>query len=220
MEYQRVGSNQIIYNMGDAAESVYFLRSGLVKLNAISALGKEIILSLHKPGEFFGESCFYVSQRGEMAVSMGPSEFVEIDRDQFFAILWERQEYLNEFLEHVFERLTRSYELIREFSFDRVPQRLARLLLRLADEFGQQTTHGTELTHFISQEELSQIILARREVVSMALARLRQQGMVGYSRKGRLTINKDALKAYLETESEPELSVRYPTQKKRAAGHG
>lgn len=94
--------------------------------------------------------------------------------------------------------------------------RLAKLLLRLADEFGEPSRHGVELTHFISQEELSQIVLARREVVSMALSRLRKQGLVNYNRKGRLTIHTTALKAYIEARPGPADRAPYDVEKSSA----
>ncbi len=196
-------ANQIIYNIGDEARSVYYLRSGLVKLSTISESGKEIILDVYRTGEVFGELCLYLTKRAYMAVAMEPCETVELRPDEFFAMLYEGREPLYDLLQSLLKRLARSYDLIREISFDTVSVRLAKLLLRLADDIGEQSQHGVELSHFISQEELSQIVLARREVVSMALGRLRERGLVNYNRKGRLTIHTTALKAYLEARPEP-----------------
>jgi CRP-like cAMP-binding protein len=192
--------NQIIYNIGDEARGLYFLRSGLVKMNAISASGKEIILDVRRQGHIFGELCLRSRHRDEMAVTMEPSEIIELNVNDLLAIVREREEILLDFLRIFFTQLGQSYDLIREFSFDTVTERLAKLLLRLADEFGQQTQMGIELTHFISQEELSQIVLARREIVSTALSKLRGRGLVNYNRKGRLTIKRGALKDYIENK--------------------
>ncbi|HEX5736685.1 MAG TPA: Crp/Fnr family transcriptional regulator [Blastocatellia bacterium] len=207
------GANQIIYNIGDEGRGLYFLRSGLVKLSTISESGKEIILGVYRTGEVFGEMCLYTARRMDMAVAMEPSEAAELGPDEFLAILYESREVMYDFLQSSLKRLARSYDLIREISFDSVPVRLAKLLLRLADEFGEPSHQGVELTHFISQEELSQIVLARREVVSMALSRLRKQGLVNYNRKGRLTIHTTALKAYIEAR--PEMADRTPYEVKK-----
>ena len=207
------GANQIIYNIGDEARGLYFLRSGLVKLSTISESGKEIILDVYRTGEVFGEMCLYTAKRTDMAVAMEPSEIAELEPDEFLAILYNSREAMYDFLQSSLKRLARSYDLIREISFDSVSVRLAKLLLRLADEFGEPSHQGVELTHFISQEELSQIVLARREVVSMALSRLRKQGLVNYNRKGRLTIHTTALKAYIEAR--PETADRAPYEVKR-----
>ncbi|HKS39305.1 MAG TPA: Crp/Fnr family transcriptional regulator [Blastocatellia bacterium] len=198
------GRSQIIYNIGDEAHGLYFLRGGLVKLNAISVMGKEIILDVRGQDETFGELCLCSRYREEMAVTMEPSEIIELNVDDLLAIAREHTEALRDFLKTFFTQMARSYNLIREVSFDTVPERLAKLLLRLADEFGQQTQTGTELAHFISQEELSQIVLARREIVSTALGKLRGRGLVNYTRKGRLTIQRGALKAYIENGSGQE----------------
>lgn len=209
---------QTIYNIGDEAHGLYFLRSGLVKINAISALGKEIILGVRRQGQIFGELCLRSRNRDEMAVTMEPSEIIELNAQDLLAIVREREEILLDFLKFFLAQLGQSYDLIREFSFDTVPERLAKLLLRLAEEFGQQTQTGTELAHFISQEELSQIVLARREIVSTALSRLRGRGLVNYNRKGRLTIKQGALKDYIENNPARENDANLPDRKKRAAG--
>src|SRR5215203_6243883 len=91
-----------------------------------------------------------------------------------------------------------SYRVIQEYSFDNLPERLAKILLRLSDEMGHETPRGTELTHYITQEELAQMLSVRREVVSSELSRLRARGCVSYLRKGRLVINRAALTAYAE----------------------
>jgi CRP/FNR family cyclic AMP-dependent transcriptional regulator len=216
-KFRLFGANQIIYNIGDEACGIYFLRSGLVKLSTISESGKEIILDVYRTGEVFGEMCLYTAKRAEMAVAMEPCETAELRPDELLAMLYDGRENLYDFLQSLLKRLARSYELIREISFDSVSVRLAKLLLRLADEFGEQSQHGVELTHFISQEELSQIVLARREVVSMALSRLREHGLINYNRKGRLTIHTAALKAYIEARPEPNDRAQYELEKSNAA---
>jgi CRP-like cAMP-binding protein len=101
-------------------------------------------------------------------------------------------------LRSVCRRLADSYRVIQEYSFDNLPERLAKTLLRLADEIGRETPRGTELTHYITQEELAQMLSVRREVVSSELSRLRARGCVSYPRRGRLVINRAALAAYAD----------------------
>ncbi|HXG93016.1 MAG TPA: Crp/Fnr family transcriptional regulator [Blastocatellia bacterium] len=190
--------DQIVYSMGDEAHSIYFLRRGLVKLTAISEEGREIILSVNKPGEIFGEFCLCDRKRNEMAMTMEPSEIVEIKFGDLIAHLQNNKDALYNFLVSVCQRLSRAYQIICEFSFDNLPERLAKVLLRLGDEFGRETERGVELEYYITQEELAQMVSARREVVSTALSRLRERGLVEYSRKGKLTINRTGLLAFVE----------------------
>jgi CRP/FNR family transcriptional regulator, cyclic AMP receptor protein len=195
-------ADQIIYSIGDTAHSIFFLRQGLIKLTAVSVDGKEIILNVHKPGEIFGEFCLCEGKRNEMAMTMEVCEIVEIKFDELVHLLQQNQDAMYNFLVSVCQRLSKAHQIICEFSFDSLPKRLARVLLRLADEFGTATEHGIELTHYITQEELAQMVSARREVVSTALGRLREQNLVAYSRKGKMTINPDALQAFLDSPTE------------------
>lgn len=190
--------HHIIYNIGDEARSLFYLRSGLVKLEAISGGGREIILKMYKPGEVFGELSLCDGQRNEMAVTMESSEVVEIGVEEVVGLLSERRDAMLLLLRSVCRRLADSYRVIQEYSFDNLPERLAKTLLRLADEIGRQTPRGTELTHYITQEELAQMLSVRREVVSSELSRLRARGCVSYLRRGRLVINRAALAAYAD----------------------
>jgi CRP/FNR family transcriptional regulator len=195
-------ADQIVYSIGDRAQSIFFLRQGLIKLTAVSADGKEVILTVHKPGEIFGEFCLCEGKRNEMAMTMEDCEIVEIKFAELVQLLQQNQDAMYNFLVSVCQRLSKAHQIICEFSFDPLPKRLARVLLRLADEFGVITKDGIELAHHITQEELAQMVSARREVVSTALSRLREQHLVAYSRKGKLTIHTKALQEYLDHPSD------------------
>jgi CRP/FNR family transcriptional regulator, cyclic AMP receptor protein len=190
--------HQIIYNIGDEARSLFYLRRGLVKLEAVSGEGRGIILNMYKPGELFGELSLCDGLRNEMAVTMESSEVVELRVEEVVGLLNEDNDAMLLLLRSVCRRLADSYRVIQEYSFDNLPGRLAKVLLRLADEIGRETPRGTELTHYITQEELAQMLSVRREVVSSELSRLRARGCVSYLRRGRLIINRAALSAYAE----------------------
>jgi len=191
--------HHIIYNIGDEALSLFYLRRGLVKLEAVSGGGRGIILNMYKPGEVFGELSLCDGRRNEMAVTMESSEVVEIGLEEVFGLLREDRDATLLLLRSVCRRLADSYRVIQEYSFDNLPERLAKVLLRLADELGRETPRGTELTHYITQEELAQMLSVRREVVSSELSRLRARGCVSYLRRGRLIINRAALSSYAES---------------------
>jgi CRP-like cAMP-binding protein len=203
-----VAAEQRLYELGDPARSIYFLRSGLVKITALSRDGKEIILNVHQPGEVFGEFCLCEGSRTEAAVAMEPTEVVEIHLEDLTRHLQSNTEALYGFLVTVCSRLSRAYDTIQELSFDRLGARLAKVLLRLADELGRETADGTEIVHYISQEELAQMLSARREAVSTALNRLREQGLVFYGRRGKLTVHRGRLAAFVETGSVRETPRR------------
>ncbi|MET0624404.1 MAG: Crp/Fnr family transcriptional regulator [Pyrinomonadaceae bacterium] len=191
--------HQTIYNIGDEARSLFYLRSGLVKLEAVSGEGRGVILNMCKPGELFGELSLCDGRRNEMAVTMESSEVVEIGVEEVVGLLHEKQGAMLLLLRSVCRRLADSYRVIQEYSFDNLPERLAKTLMRLADEIGRETPRGTELTHYITQEELAQMLSVRREIVSSELSRLRARGCVSYLRRGRLVINRAALAAYADS---------------------
>lgn len=195
---RRYDAEQVVYHAADASHEVYYLRSGLVKIVALSADGREVILDIHKPGEIFGLFCLCGTGRAESAIVMEPSEVVTITLANLVDRLSESRDALEGFILTVSQRLTRAYDTIQDLSFDSVPMRLARTLLRLGEEMGHETEAGIELEHYITQEELAQMLSARREVVSTALGRMRERGLVEYSRGGKLTINPRGLSEFVE----------------------
>ena len=209
-------TGQIIYNIGDIARSAFYVRRGLVKLTALSEDGKEIILAMRRPGEIFGEFCLCSLLRNEIVTTMESSEVVEIRFEELVRRIQENQDEFYTLLISVCERLSKAYQVIEELSFDELPNRLAKVLLRLADEYGNETDSGTELSCYITQEELAQMVSARREVVSAALNRLRDQGLIDYARKSKMIIHQEDLTAYVEKKTGLE---NYPTEEDKQISH-
>ena len=80
--------------------------------------------------------------------------------------------------------------------------RLTRTLLGLAEDLGETTPLGTQITHHITQEELARLIGARREVVSSLLNQLRMAGLISYTRRGLIIVNRQAVRELLDSISE------------------
>lgn len=196
-----VPAGQTIYATADRGDSVYFLRSGLVKTSVISEKGKELLLSIYGPGEIFGELCFCNGQRREQAVAMEGSEVVEIRFDDLIHELRKSRQAMVDMLNTICHRLAQAHDQLVILSFDKTMERLVRKVLELAEELGNSTAQGTGIAHYIKQEELAQMIAAPREVVSSLLNELREMDLVAYSRRGRLTVDTKALRAYLESVS-------------------
>jgi CRP/FNR family transcriptional regulator len=97
------------------------------------------------------------------------------------------------------ERLGALSGRLQSLSFEPTPVRLARTLLLLADTLGSLGPEGTRTVHYVRQEELAQMIAARREVVSGLLNVLRAEGLIDYSRKGHITVRRDALQRHLDS---------------------
>jgi CRP/FNR family transcriptional regulator, cyclic AMP receptor protein len=186
-----------LHLLGNPARSVFLLHSGLVKTSALSPQGKQLTLRIHKPGDIIGELCLCGGGRRDEAVALEPSSVSEIPLASLLGQLRRDPDAALELASTVCERLADAYERVESFSWETVLQRLVRSLLRLADDFGQTTPAGTEIVRYIRQEELAQIIGARREVVSGLLNRLRISGHIDYSPRGSITIDRVALQAFL-----------------------
>jgi len=195
---RRLAIGHSCYLVGDPARSVFLVRAGLVKTSVLAQSGDELILRLHKPGEVFGELCFCTGKRHEQAVALEASEVVEIPFDDLIGRLRTDAQTLFDFLSIVCDRLAEAYERLQSMSLDLTEERLVRTLLKLADELGQSAPDGLAIGHYIKQQDLAQIVAARREVVSTLLNQLRQRGLVSYHRKGRIRLNPGSLQSHLD----------------------
>ena len=194
-----VGKGELVYGLGDSAQSVFFLRRGFVKLTSLTEDGRELILRLHQAGEVFGELCHCTGERREQAVAMEDSEIVELNFDEFVAHLQSNRPAFLLFLSNVAQQLSAAYDQIQTLSFSSTMERLVRTLGRLADEFGEPDGEWVRLTHYFRQDDLAQMIGARREVVSTLLNQLRDRGLINYARKDGLLLHRAGLEGFLGT---------------------
>lgn len=194
-----VGKGELVYGLGDSAQSVFFLRRGFVKLTSLTEDGRELILRLHQAGEVFGELCHCTGERREQAVAMEDSEIVELNFDEFVAHLQNNRPAFLLFLSNVAQQMSAAYDQIQTLSFSSTMERLVRTLGRLADEFGEPDGEWVRLTHYFRQDDLAQMIGARREVVSTLLNQLRDRGLINYARKDGLLLHRAGLEGFLGT---------------------
>src|SRR5215207_10866894 len=154
---------QIIYAIGEESRSIYIIRSGSVKIITLSEDGKEVILSIRKENDIFGEFGLCRSQCLVSAVAMESSEVVEVRIEDLSHQLLRSQDEAYEFLLWVVEKLWEAYETIGEVSLDNLHRRLTKALLKLAEKFGDEIESGTQLSCFITQEEIAHMVSATRE---------------------------------------------------------
>ena len=198
---RRVRAGRVLYVRGDAARSVFLVRSGLVKTSMVSEGGAELTLRVCPPGEIFGELCWCSGERREQAMALEPSDVVEIPLGDLVAQLKRNPEAMADFIVAACDQLADAYDQLESRSFESTPARLVRTLIRLARDLGEETPTGISIPHYIKQEELAHLIGARREVVSTWLNRLRARRLLSYTRKGRITMDLSGLGSYLQTLS-------------------
>ncbi len=194
---RRLAAGEFVYLMGDSARSVYLLRRGLVKTAVVSTGGQELTLRIHRPGDIFGELCLCSGERREQAVALEVSEVVAITLEILMARLRQDPLAALDLTSVACEHLAEAYDRLRSLSADPTMYRLARTLMDLAADLGEATPEGTLVLHYITQQELAHLIGARREVVSSLLNRLRGQGLIRYTRRGPITLDPNALRAFV-----------------------
>lgn len=196
----RFAAGEFIYLRGDPAQSVYFLREGLVRTSIITGAGQEVTTAVYKGGDVFGELCFCSSERLEQATAMEQVEVVETQITEMIARLIADREALVDFIANISHHLVEAHDQILAIVSEKASTRVVRQLLQLAVEFGKQATGGVEIGIYVKQEDLAQMVGATREVVSLCLNHLRASGCIGYTRKGLITVNPKSLEGYLQRQ--------------------
>lgn len=186
-------AGEFLYLPGDPAASSYYLRRGLVKTGVFSSDGGELIVNLHRPGDMIGEPCLPEGQRSDYARALEESEIVEVSCADFVAHLRRDPQALLDFMRALDVQMAEIRERLLSLASEPVRVRLVRTLLRLADKLGEETPEGVRIPQPLRQEDLAKMVGARREVVSRELNRLRREGVVRYSTRGPIRIDRTAL---------------------------
>lgn len=196
---RRLQAGECLYHMGEPAQSVYLVRGGLIKTSLVSPGGHELTLHLHKPGDMLGELCLCIGERREQAVALEESRVVEIPVDLVIARLRRDPGASLDFVTAASARLLDTYQRLESLSTEPAMGRLTRTLLELASDLGHPAPRGVEIRHHITQEELGRLISARREVVSSLLNELRKTGLISYTRRGFIVVDREALQDLLDS---------------------
>lgn len=176
-----------IFHPVRAPRHVYLLEEGLVRIFRLSPAGDELTMGYVRPGEVFGEVSIITERaRTSFAQAARHSTILEIPRDVFLkAIRSSRPLY--EITKRIGLRLIRCQSRAEDLVFCEVRARLARLLLRLAEDFGRRTDQGFAVGLPLTGQEIATLIGATRQTVSPALRDLIRAGVV-VRRNGELVI--------------------------------
>jgi CRP/FNR family transcriptional regulator, cyclic AMP receptor protein len=111
-------------------------------------------------------------------------------------VVQKNREFLQELVQICYESLSNAYDQLTTLAFNDTVHRLVKVLLRLGTQLGHRSGQRTALSVYLTQEEISQMVLARRERVSTAMNFLRNRGMLDYSHHGHLILDLKALQNY------------------------
>jgi CRP/FNR family cyclic AMP-dependent transcriptional regulator len=174
---------QTIYAQGDAADSVFHIQEGKVRLTVVSKIGKEATIAILGEGEFFGEGSLAGQPlRMGSATAKTDCELLQIDKKEMMEALHREHEFSDMFVAYLLARNIRYEEDLVDQLFDSSEKRLARILLLLA-HFGKDGAPETVIPK-VSQETLADMAGTTRSRVSFFMNRFRKLGFVNYGEGG------------------------------------
>ncbi len=174
---------QTIFAQGDAADSVFYVQQGKVRLSVVSKVGKEASLGILSEGQFFGEGGLAGQPlRMGSATAMTDCELLRIDKKAMMLALHREHKFSDLFVTYLLARNIRYEEDLVDQLFNSSEKRLARILLLLA-HFGKDSAPDTVIPK-ISQESLAEMIGTTRSRVSFFMNRFRTLGFVDYGGDG------------------------------------
>jgi CRP-like cAMP-binding protein len=190
------GMGRDIFQQGQPADSLFYIRSGKVKLTVISQEGKEAIVAILDAGEFFGEGCL-AGQPSRMAtaVAMTDCTLDRIEKSLMVRMLHEQRDISELFVTHLLSRNIRYEADLVDQLFNSSEKRLARILLLLS-HFGKESRAESVLPA-ISQDSLAQMVGTTRSRVSHFMNKFRELGFVDYSDDKALTVHSGLLSVVL-----------------------
>jgi CRP-like cAMP-binding protein len=171
--------HQILFAQGDAANAVFYILEGLVKLSVVSQQGKEAVVAILERGDFFGEACL----AGQVvcsatATSLDTSTIVRIDRATMKRALHNEPTFSELVMSHLVTRNVRIQEDLIDQLFNSAEKRLARTLLLLA-RFGREDNPKMVIPR-INQETLAEMVGTTRSRVSFFMNRFKKLGFIEY----------------------------------------
>jgi CRP/FNR family transcriptional regulator, cyclic AMP receptor protein len=183
----------VVYDLGETQRALWFVRRGVVKVGTITADGREIIYDVRKAGDVVGELCAIEPVRRDRAVVIERADLVQVKFGDAMDALSQNPAALQDFVEVFGGALAEAYDQLNSLAHDDVMRRLSKTLRSLAAKLGDPHGELVEIAIYLTQDELAQMVVARRERVSTALNILRQRGAVQYSPRGRLRVDLRAL---------------------------
>ena len=183
-----------MFAQGGPADCVFYLQKGSVKLSVLATTGKEAVVAMFVPGDFFGEGCLAGQPlRMGTATAMAPTTTLCVPKAEMMRTLHEQHDFSDRFIAHMLSRNIRVEEDLVDQLFNSSEKRLARALLLLAN-FGKEGKPETVIP-VVSQETLADMIGTTRSRVSFFMNKFRRLGFIKYN--GTLEVHSSLLNVVL-----------------------
>ena len=206
--------DQIIFSQGEVADTIFYIQKGGVKIVVLSDQGKEAVVGILEPGQFFGEGCMNGhSLRIATSTATEESLITSISKSAMIAVLHDEPKFSELFVAYLLTRNSRVEDDLIDQLFNSSEKRLARLLLLLA-KFGKEGS-PTPISPNISQETLAEMIGTTRSRVSFFMNKFRKLGLISYN--GKIEVHNSLLDAVLREKPQLQRDGEADTPEKRGA---
>jgi len=196
--------NQKVFEQGETADTVFYIQTGKVKLTVLSDQGKEAVVAILEPKQFFGEGCMNGHKlRISTAIAIEDCVITSITKAAMIATIHNEPKFSELFMAYLLSRNSRIEEDLIDQLFNSSERRLARLLLLLAN-FGKEGSPQS-INPNISQATLAEMIGTTRSRVSHFMNKFRKLGLISYN--GRIEVHSSMLNAVLHEK--PLLKERH-----------
>ena len=191
-------SNIVLFSEKDAAQGVFVILEGEVKLSINSSDGKRLILRIAKKGEILGMDSALSGQASEMtAETLYPSKIAKISRRDFLGFMARHPEAYQIVTEELSRQIGKACAQLRTVALSAsAPEKLARLLLELGQSGGQSTETATRFRFSLTHEEIGEFIGTSRETVTRTLSVFKTRRLVDFHGSTLTIPNKTALASY------------------------
>jgi CRP/FNR family cyclic AMP-dependent transcriptional regulator len=191
VEFQR---NATIFAQGESSKHVMYIQTGSVKVSVVNEVGREAVVAMLGPGDFFGEGCL-AGQKVCMgtATASTPTTVLAIEREEMIRVLHAEHEFSDRFIKYMLSRNIRVEADLVDQLFNSTEKRLARTLLLLA-RYGKEGQPQRVLAK-ISQETLAEMIGTTRSRVNLFMNKFKKLGFIHSN--GGLHINSSLLSVVL-----------------------
>jgi len=190
--------DQIVFSQGDPADAIFYIQKGKAKVTVVSEQGKEAVVAILGPDDFFGEGCLAGQPRRMATVSiMAEGLFMRLEKASVVRVIHDEPAFSEMFIAHLLARTIRVEEDLVDQLFNSSEKRLARMLLLLAN-FGKDGRPEPVIAK-VSQETLAEMIGTTRSRVSFFMNKFRKLGFIHYD-GGGLEVHSSLLNVILHDQ--------------------
>ncbi len=192
---QSYQKGEFLFQAGDAAERLWIVNEGSIKVFTYTPEGKEQILYLLSSGDFLGDlNLFKKNAYPYYAAALEPTRLCTLTRENFQEILREVPDISEKVLTYAYDRITNLEELVQTVTSKNIGKRIAKLLIHFLEHFGLERNGVLEITFPVSREDMANYLGLTRETVSRQLSQFQSEGIIDMKGNRQILIrNRKAL---------------------------